>query len=429
MFPIPNGKLSILELFKSMELLQRIDSKLTDNLRFRAVLVLCCLLLIIIREPALLIHPRLWAEEGCIFYQFARHHSLYEIFTTVHVGYLTLFNSMVSAMQAKVFSVESAPVVSTYAGFIIQLIPVYIIIFTTHSFWDTAFKKIICVLVVIVFMAPEIWLNTTNSHFIFGLITFLIMTISANEISVIQKHLFRVLLFIGGLTGPASILFTPVFIAKAYKEKSREKIIQAGILTACAITQSLIIMYAILYNNTYHRLSTHNYRKTIYYFFVDNFSMLPYTSTSYLHPVIFYLSLSFGVLMFAFWMYLLVNNKKEGDYLISLSSIILVGTFSTLGSLNMEGSPRYSYIPSCIFIIVIISEVFKIKTTPTKMKYVASCILIACLLTNIIYYKHGMLNTYQSTFPKWKEEVSKWRVDSTYCPKVHPGLDPGQCKL
>jgi hypothetical protein len=378
------------------------------------------------REPALLLHPRLWAEEGFIFYAFAFHHSLFDIFTTVHVGYLTLFNSLVSALQAKAFSVEKAATVSTYLGFTIQLIPVYIITYTKHEFWDNAFKKIICVIIVIVFTAPELWLNTTNSHFIFGLSTFLIMLVAGKQLSGRQNYFFGILLFMGGLTGPASIFFTPLFLLKAYREKSKEKSIQAVIISVCSIIQSGVILYSILYNNAYNRLSATNYKRTIYHFFSDNFSLLPHTSTSYLQQSKFYFGLGFGVLMALYCIYLLIKTKKNTDYLISLISLLVVGTFSTLGSLNMAGSPRYAYIPGCIFMLVITNEAFKIKRAKTVMNYWAAGVLLFCLTTNLFYYRHGMANVYDTNYPQWPNEVTKWRADNTYKPKVQPGT-PGQC--
>ncbi|HKC67427.1 MAG TPA: hypothetical protein VKG26_04305 [Bacteroidia bacterium] len=403
-------------------------SKVKDNFTFRLICVLCCAILIIFRQPDLIKHPRLWGEEGCVFYQFALHHSVYEIYTTAHVGYLTLFNSIVSFVQAKLFSVEHAAVISTYFGFLIQLIPVYIICFTNNKFWSTPLKKMLYVLAIIVVAAPELWLNTTNSHFIFGLITFLIMVISVNELSKFQQYFFRALLFIGGLTGPASVLFTPAFIFKAYREKNKEKYIQAGILSICAVIQTGVIVYSILYNNTYNRLSNHDYKRTVYSFFVDNFSILPHTSTSYLHLTVFYLGLTFGIMMAVLFMYLLIKTRDNTDYFVSLISLLIVGVFSTLGSLNMAGSPRYAYIPGCIFIIIIISEAFENETNQNlKLKRVSILVLILCLAANIGYYRYGMRNVYAPNYPKWADEVAKWRNDKSYNPKIHPGTDAGQC--
>src|SRR6185312_12637056 len=177
-----------------MNLINAVNSRLKDNTLFRILLVLCGILIIVSRGVEIFIHPRIWAEEGKIFYAFARHHTVWDIFTTAHVGYLTLFNSIVSAIQAKLFSVENAATVSVLIGFFVQITPVYIIAFTSNKFWDNSFKKIICMLIVVTVLPPELYVNTTNSHFIFGLITFLIMMIAADALSDFQKYFFRILL-------------------------------------------------------------------------------------------------------------------------------------------------------------------------------------------------------------------------------------------
>ena len=404
-----------------MKLLHVINIKLKDDFRFRVMLVFCSVLLIILREPALFLTPRIWAEEGFIFYSFALRHSVWDIFTTAHVGYLTLFNSIVSTLQAKVFSVENAATVSTYMGFLVQLVPIYIISFTTCKLWNSPLKKIFCAFIVVIVMAPELWLNTTNSHFIFGLITFLVMVISATTLSRFQKYFFRALLFIGGLTGPASIFFTPTFLFKAYREKSKEKYIQAGILTICAFIQAFVIVYSIFFNNTYKRLSVHNLSISRYHFIIDNFSLLPHSSHFSYQLFSFDIITLFGVLIGCFYVYLLVKNRNKNEYLIPLLSLMVVAVFSTLGSLDMAGGARYGYIPTCILLIIITSEVFQLDFN--RIKYIALPLFTISLFVNLIWYRSVLHEwMYQATAPKWKEEVAKWRADSTYLPKTHPDI-------
>jgi hypothetical protein len=396
-----------------MKLIHVINNALKDNFGFRIALLLCGILIIILREPALLFSPRIWAEEGTIFYAFARHHSVWDIFITVHVGYLTLFNSLVSLLQAKMVSVENAAMISTYMGFLVQIIPVYIISFTKNIFWDNPIKKIICVSIIIFAMPLELWLNTTNSHFIFGLITLLILIISTEGLSVFQKSFFRILLFIGGLTGPASMFFTPVFILKAYRDKNKEKYIQVAILILCSVIQACIIIYCILYNNTYHRLSHYDLNKTILAFFIDNFALNVFISTS---PFKYYLSMCIAL----FFIYLFAKNIKKFDYLIFVLSFLFVSVLSTLGSLNMAGAPRYSYIPTCILLIAATTAAFEIKKDQVKTQYFALFLLFFFLALNVKYYRYHIQWIYSPTLPVWKTEVVKWQADTTYHPKACP---------
>jgi hypothetical protein len=245
------------------------------------------------------------------------------------------------------------------------------------------------------------------------------MIIYADTLSVTQKHALRFFLFMGGLTGPASIFFTPTFLLRAYKEKSREKYIQAGIITVCAIIQAIVIVYAIFYNNTYNRLAVYDFRVTRYRFIIDNFTFL-------LHkPLVCYQLFSidsiilFGILIGCLYTYLLIKNRKRSEYLIPLLSFIIVAVLSTLGSLNMGGGTRYAYIPTCILMIVFVSAFFELQFK--HMHYVVLSIFIFCLAADTFWYK-PVINewAYKPSYPKWKTEVAKWRADSTYKLKIHP---------
>lgn len=387
----------------------------TDNLSQRLYFILLCIFIITFREIDLLMAPRLWAEEGTIFYSFARHHSLIEIFTTVHVGYLTLFNSIVSTVQAKIFPVEATAIVSTYSGFLVQLIPILIIVFTTHSFWDSQLRKLIC-LMIIILTPPELWLNTTNSHFIFGLITFLILIIHSDQLSQTKKWIFRILLVLGTLTGPASMLLTPVFFLKSYIDKTREKYIQTTIVSIFTIIQVVLIIYSILYNNQTHRLEQFNFYRMVYNFFIDHFSL----SLKVLTRPGMYI---FGSLISVYFIYLVKRNWRNKEYLVLFISFFLVAFFSTLGSLHMAGSPRYGYIPNCILMMLIAQEFQGWLNNKTKIRYIiGSAIFLFCFTLNAIYYKTRMQEVYNPSFPIWKNEVAKWRIDNNYAPRIHPDI-------
>jgi len=371
-------------------------------------LLVSCILIIAFREIDLLSYPRFWAEEGQLFYPFALKHSVADIFSTPLVGYLTLFNSIISASQAKLMSIESAPLLSTYIGFLVQLIPVLIIIFTSHPFWNNAIRKAICSLIIVIIVPPEMFLNTTNSHFIFGLVTFLIMVVSSAQLSNLKKHAFRILLIIGGLTGPASMFLAPLFIFKAYQDKTKEKRIQTIILSVCSIIQASVIVHTLLYDNNYKRLQPFDFHLTLSAFFTDNFSLNMNRS-------------SFGMLMSVLFLYLFFKNRKSKEHLLFFLSFIIIAIFSTLGSLNMQGAPRYSYIPTCIFMLLMASEFFELKLNQISLQPILAFVFfVPCLIMSSVCFKYRMQYVYKSDLPKWKDEVMKYRLDTNYKPKIHP---------
>jgi hypothetical protein len=397
----------------SNQFLMRVSNygrNLGSNLLFLTIFII----IIILRETDLLIYPRLWAEEGKIFYSFARHNTIFDILTSIHVGYITLFNSFVSILQAKIFDVEYVAIVSTYLGFLVQLSPILIILFTSHKFWDSSVKYLICFLIIIQ-TPPELWLNTTNSHFIFGLITFLILIVHTYQLNSWKKWVFRIFLFFSTLTGPSSMLLTPVFLLKAYYDKTREKWIQALLVTVLSLIQAFVIIYCILYNNQYSRLKQHyNFIQTVYTFFIDHFCL---NLTIFPRPIMILL----GLLMALYFISLLFKYKNNREYQIFFLSFAFVAVFSTAGSLDMAGSPRYGYIPSGILVILIIQEARNWLQYKRKISYALGVFIIMVFLAlNTVFYKSKMDEVYSSNYPKWKNEVKKWRIDVTYKPKIHP---------
>src|SRR6185312_3797584 len=143
-----------------------------NNKKEKWIYFLWLILIILIREIRLVAMPRFWAEEGALFYVFAYNHSFLENLTTIHVGYYTLFNVLVSSFSV-LFPLKYAPYFTTYLGLAIQIISLAIIVFCKSEWWNTTLKKVLISIVVVIISPPELWINTTNSHFYFGLITLL----------------------------------------------------------------------------------------------------------------------------------------------------------------------------------------------------------------------------------------------------------------
>lgn len=394
--------------------------QIKESNSFRIIALVLCLILILYREFSLILTPRLWAEEGSIFLSFAYKSSITDIFTTVHVGYITLFNSIVSFFQAKVFPLELAPIISTAFGLLIQLTPLIIIIYSSYFLWDTIIKKALYLLTIIYITPSELYLNTTNSHFIFGLSCFLIVLISTKEIGFVKKWLYRIILFVGVFTGPASMLLTPIFLFRAYTEKQKEKYIQAAIMLIGSIIQASIIIYSIKYNefnSNYHRLEIMDFRISIQSFFIDNFSLR--VSDFGRHSRI-----NIGTFIFFYSVFLFFKRMKDKDMALIFASFLIVALFSTAGSLRMAGAPRYAYIPSCILYFIIISELFVTKKNISMFrKSIAFLIFLLAIFNNINHYQSGMRGMYSEISPEWNQELAHWKQDNNYKLKIHPQND------
>src|SRR6185295_13008748 len=111
------------------------------------------------------------------------------------------------------------------------------------------------------------------AHFFFGLTTFLVLVIPAANLPALGRWLLRGLLVLGNLSGPASMLLTPVFFVKAHAERSREKYIQAGIQAGCALLQAGVTLYSLSNDNRYRRFQAQDAGVTLRNFVIDHFSM------------------------------------------------------------------------------------------------------------------------------------------------------------
>ncbi len=82
-------------------------------------------LLMWLRAPSLLVHPRFWAEEGTYWFQYASTHSLMQdlFFLFPPSGYLNLManiGGVLSSATARFLKIEYAPLATTIAAFLVQ---------------------------------------------------------------------------------------------------------------------------------------------------------------------------------------------------------------------------------------------------------------------------------------------------------------------
>ncbi len=383
-------------------------------MHFRSILFFWSFILAFAREPLFFLEPRFWAEEGTEFFQFAYTHSFWEMVTTPLVGYYTLFNIITSHL-ALLLPLEYAPTVTTYLSLCIQMIPIAIIIYTDFILWDTRYKKIILTFIITMITPLELWMNSTNSHILFGLISFLISISSNESISFFRKWGYRILLVLGTLTGPASSFSAPIFWIRSYRERTREILIQTGIITVCALTQVAIVIYSALYKNKYNRFSNFDFFRFLENYIRDSFGLL----LPFEQDTLVLLGIYFAIYFF----YLVIINIKRTDYQYLTFSFIIITTLSILGSLAMKGSPRYSFIPTIILYLILVDEFSRQKLKLNVRQIAISLFLILSITLSLHSDIREEIKFRSPLYPKWKQEAKLFKENHNYKPKVHPHSD------
>jgi hypothetical protein len=194
----------------------------------------------LVKMKAYVAEGRFWAEEGTIFFvQFSNLPFLDRIFY-LYYGHLELPTNLIVAM-ATLFPLKHAPFVTTHLSFLLQSIPVVMLI-AFHRRIGIGRWGLLALILILVGLpqAGEVWATSTNLHFHFSLVAALIAIIGVGGAS--QKVTFRVLLAAAGLSGIPANFLAPVFLGLAVTTRDRERWIQFGIIaTTCAIQLALLV--------------------------------------------------------------------------------------------------------------------------------------------------------------------------------------------
>lgn len=205
------------------------------------LLLLLYFVLSIVRMRTYLESGRFWGEEGKIFYADISGSSWIQGLTYLFHGHLELTTNFLVFLSTLV-SFEHAPLVTTFGSLLIQSIPVAFVVvhrdhFAKHWFGIVLFMSVLLALR----QSSEVWANSINLHFHFALLASLIVCrpVSGEK----ADWTGRVLLLISGLSGIPANFLTPIYLFVAYRERTRERIIQALILTTTTLLQLVLVLF------------------------------------------------------------------------------------------------------------------------------------------------------------------------------------------
>lgn len=377
------------------------------SLKYSWLLLFWCLVVIVLRNPSLIAHPRFWAEEGEVYFQYAIHHTYLESLFKTHLGYFSLFSNSASILGTLV-PLKTAPAVTTFLALVVQLIPMLLVVFGTSAYWDNVSKKIIICVLILTIPEAEIWLNTINSQFYLALSTVILLCEPTHEYRASSRAMVIVLLLLAFFSGPVSCFIAPLYVLKAYHTRSNWDTKIGMVAFVCAIIQASICIYLIKYEPSEARFTNFDSSNFVKSYLADFLGIIKVVGFNDKKNVGLAL---LPYVAYIFW----INSKTRNGLLIVMSFLLL--TFLSLGSaLNMSGSPRYGFVPTFILFVLIINEIF--NSSKSWSKNLAAIITIVMFTINIIFYQQGIQNN--SNCYNWKDEVQLWENDSNYKPRISP---------
>lgn len=199
----------------------------TDGAAERPWVLALLAAVLLARAPVLAYAPRFWAEDGTVYFAYARLHGLLESLllvptTSGPAGYLNLAANLPAWMAASLVSrewlpLEWAPLVPTFFAFALQLLPVALVLYGNLPALARPLQRRLAAVLLVVSppLLAEVWGNATNSQIFLGLAATLVLS---EDFSGLGRRGFAIRAWVVGLaalSGPYTAFLAPLFLLRA----------------------------------------------------------------------------------------------------------------------------------------------------------------------------------------------------------------------
>lgn len=409
----------------------------------RVAVLAILVVLMLARQPLLLVRPRFWAEEGASYFSYAFSHEWWNTFFLVipSIGYYSLIHNL-GAVLATFVPLEFAPLVTTYIGFLFALLSCTCVLFGNSPFWGGLPRRAVIAFAIVLLFYHRAWLTTTYIHYSLALIVFLLLLENWGSISLPRKVYYRTLFLISSLSGPIATFLTPVYFLKAYRTRLRSDWVNAVMLGVLGLFHAAIFWLSSLKvapeaQGRFVQFTLDKFMNVILFQFSVPFfgysvfesdirrsldiwfkkAMLPVFGVDSLYWPPF-AEMVAGLLAISYVIYLMTVNSRDREIQLVILSFLLTFLLSTAASLNMSGGQRYSYVPS-IMLVVLMSAEWRASSAHLVRKTLAILVLGIMLTVHLAEFRLGM----DYVGPDWREEVRLWRQDGGYALRIWPYSD------
>ena len=375
------------------------------------------------REPLYFSKPRIWAEDGTIYFKNAIDNSFWNIFDPANTGlseinYYSLYTNFISHLSANIFPISYAAHVNTYASFLFQILTCVVIYRSIFNLFKNNYISLFLALTPIFLSSPEIWLTLIGIQF-WGS-TGLLFILNAKK----QNILNLIYSFLAFFTGGGSLFILPFFLLKVIKDKDKDLVL--NFISLIGITASFVQFNSFLKSDADSLRFQIDFFKNLPRGLVSSFfprfintssRYLPISTNSIYEPFNLFIIFLFILLVCISIIICLKTKNIEAINYKLLMPIFSYWLLSTIASMNMAGGERYGLPVYCglTFIILLAIEYQKNK--------VINLILI-CLFTFIYILRipvfFDTLKFYDPSWLNWKEQVELRNVSKASIIKVFP---------
>jgi hypothetical protein len=209
----------------------------------RTLLIFGFLVLVAVRLPNVVLHGRVWAEEGAVFLRNAMILPWTRAIIYPVGGYVNIIANLAGIVAADIVPLEQVRWVGVTTGVLFQALPAILIV---SSRWDWLQSRIGLVIALLLLgtvpLAEEVWLNSLHPQFHLTLCVALILGMDPVRGWVGRFHLLLILL--AALCGPTAWFLLPLFAARAFLDRSAPRAIQTAVLAAGVLLQVVFFYHA-----------------------------------------------------------------------------------------------------------------------------------------------------------------------------------------
>jgi hypothetical protein len=403
----------------------------------KGLLLVVYALCVALRSPALMIHGRIFAEEGSVYLRYAWIHPPMRALLVPHLGYYSLWSNLCGIVAARVFPLSHAAIVLTWCAFLAQLLTAFLIV--ECEAFESLKSKGLALAVLLLASNLEAWLNTINTQFYFANCAAVILISQGSRLRVARYGA----LLLGGLTGPVVACVTPFYLLRAFLNRSKDAIAQSALLLLCTVIQFAAVVSQLSTGARELSFQPKGIAPVflVRYLIPSFFSKLGETAamvtilgqpsrywgtrlTWHLHLswpfIILWALVDASFIALLLW----ISPGRSSKWLLAVAGwLALFAMYGALGG-TFNVSERYAFSSEVLIGLSLVLGVTNAENS--RLRRSLGSVLLACFLlsgTLEYIYFHRWLSTQLA--PDWSAQIDAWQSDHTRELSVSPKGWPG----
>ncbi len=402
-----------------------------EQRRTRWVALVPFFALIVLRDPALFLAPRFWAEEGTNYFRNALaepwQNALFDLSAVPYNPYWHPIPHLSTIAAANWASLESAPAFTTAAWCAVVLALALVVLYGRAELVTGPWRRLVGLGVPLLAVAnSENWVSTLGAHF-FCDVALLLLLLEADKVEGTRRGLSVAAFTVLALISPTSWLVVPAALFLGYHafKPHRPYLIALGAVVALHVALSffgfparpreppelsaaphLWFVKLLLWPLTGHRIA-------------DSYAEFALHANSGLYHA---LSVGLGALAIALYgcaWFLSRRDRTTAVLLITHAAAaggaLLLGLHIGRNLLPVFHGGRYAWLPNALLLFLLIHQLDATAAlTRAPRQGVFAAVFAAAMAAGVVQFRYPEAVRAWAKAPPWREEVRMFRENPTY---------------